>query len=82
MDHISSRKILIRTGLLSKFTVQASSDEVTVGTNAWYGVFPQNGTKKMVARRFMPIDNNGNIDPLMGGEIEAYLASKIKKIID
>lgn len=82
LDHISSRKILIRTGLLSKFSVQASADDVIVGTNAWYGIFSQNGTKRMVARRFMPIDNNSNIDPRMSGEIESYLAGKIKKITD
>lgn len=88
MDHIASRKILINTGLLSKFSVQASADQVIVGTNAWYGKFPQDGTKKkdgtekMVARRFMPIDKDGNIDPRMSGEIEEYLAGKIKKIVD
>lgn len=82
IDHIASRKILINTGLLSKFSVQASSDQVIVGTNAWYGKFPQDGTKKVVARRFMPIDKDGNIDPRMSGDIEEYLAGKIKKIID
>lgn len=82
MDHIASRKILINTGLLSKFSVQASDDQVIIGTNAWYGTFHQDGTKKMVARRFMPIDKEGNIDPRMSGEIEEYLAGKIKKIVD
>ena len=82
MDHIASRKILINTGLLSGFSVQASSDHVVIGTNAWYGKFHQEGTKKMVARRFMPIDKNSNIDPRMSGEIEAYLASKIHKIVE
>ena len=83
MDYISRKnKILIETGLLSKFSVQASADQVIVGTNAWYGKFHQDGTKKMVARRFMPIDKNGNIDPRMSRDIEEYLVGKIKKITD
>lgn len=82
MDYIAGRKILIDTGQLSKFTVQASNNEVIIGTNAAYGVYHQFGTKKMPARPFMPISSDGDMDSRMGGEIEAYLAAKIKKIID
>ena len=82
LKYVAGKKILIDTGQLMKFTVQASKNEVTVGTNAKYGIHHQFGTKKMVARPFMPISNNGNIDSRMGREIEEYLAGKILGVIE
>ena len=65
-----------------KFTVQASRNEVAVGTNAPYGVHHQFGTKHMPARPSMPISNNGDIDVRMGRKIEEYLAGKIRGVIE
>lgn len=71
-------RILYESGdLSSKWTVQVSKDEVVVGTNVKYGVHHQFGTKKMVARPFMPIDKSGNIDPRMSKSIEEYLSDII-----
>jgi phage gpG-like protein len=82
LDYIADRRILHKSGALSRWTVNAGKTQVVVGTNAEYGIHHQYGTKKMVARPFIPMDKSGDIDPRMSIEIENYLAGKIKQITD
>ncbi len=85
LDYVANRKILNRSGhLANHWIVQASHNEVVVGTNAWYGIFHQFKTKNtaLPVRKFIPINEHGVIDPRMSSEIQNLIVSKIKKVTD
>ena len=78
-------KTLTDSGTLSSsFTVQASKEDVTVGTNLVYAAIHhfggQAGRKRSVtlpARPFLPVSNSGELEKGVRAEIMEYLVKKL-----
>jgi len=80
-----SGKTLTDKGTLSSsFTVNASRDNVTVGTNLPYAAIHQFGGRagrkrsvKLDARPFLPVSKSGELEKGVRGEILEYLVKKL-----
>jgi len=83
-----SNLILRSSGdLADEWQVTASSESVEVSSNAKsekefaYGAVHQWGSKKVAARKFLPISESGELEPKLQKQIEGYLDSKIEQAI-
>lgn len=83
-----SRLILRNSGSLAdRWSVTATSSSVEVSSNAKsnkgyvYGAVHQWGSKKVVARKFLPIKENGDLEEKLSGKIEEYLADKVDEAL-
>ena len=80
-----NKQILIKEGMLKRsFTIIASDNEVSVGTNIIYAAIHQFGGKAgrgkkvtIPARPFMPVSNSGQLEESLQKAIASYLSSKI-----
>lgn len=86
--YIQNKKILRESGnLADRWVVEASNDSVEISSNAksksgfTYGAVHQWGSKKVVARQFLPINAGGGLEPKLQKQIEGYLDSKIEQAI-
>lgn len=85
--YAANKRILIEsTHLWRNWVVVTDTDGVEISNNSArtskgfiYGLAHQNGTKKIPARPFLPIDDNGNLEPRLLKTIESYLSNQITK---
>lgn len=83
-----SNLILRNSGSLAdRWSVTATSSSVEVSGNAKsnkgyaYGAVHQWGSKKVAARKFLPIKENGDLEEKLKGNIEKYLANKVDEAL-
>ena len=83
-DRKSTHQLLIKSGdLRGNFrAVVTGPDTVVVGTKVKYAGYHQHGTKNMPARPFFPIDNYGQLTPMVQREIKDNVEAIYKKEID
>lgn len=88
----NGRKLLYKEGDLStKWLTHVIESGVTVSNNTVkaYGAVQNWGSKKssgrgsgIPARRFLPIDDNGELEPKLKKSIEKIVTDKIKKVLN
>jgi phage gpG-like protein len=84
------RSILVRDGHLSNsFTVHATSQSVTIGTNKKYAAIHQFGgmagrgkTVNIQARPFLPISKNGELKDSLVEDIKDFLKKSIFTVLE
>lgn len=87
--YTASKRILIASGHLWQNWVVAADDQgVEVSNNTArtakgfiYGLAQQNGTVHIPRRRFLPIDDNGNLEPRLLKTIDDYLEDKVGELL-
>jgi phage virion morphogenesis protein len=83
----ASSKILRDEGnLADRWLVSVEDDGVSISNNIQskgyaYGKAHQFGTKHMPKRPFLPIDDNGNLEPRLLKTIDSYLENKIGQLL-
>lgn len=83
----ASSKILRDEGnLADRWLVGVEDDGVSISNNIQskgyaYGKAHQFSTKKIPARPFLPIDDNGNLEPRLLKTIDSYLENKIGELL-
>ena len=83
-DRKSTHPLLIKSGdLRDNFrSVVTGPDTVVVGTKVKYAGYHQHGTKHLPARPFFPIDEHGQLTPMVQREIKDNVEAIYKKEID
>lgn len=87
--YATNKHILISSSnLWRNWVVSADESGVEVSNNTArtskgyiYGLVHQYGTSKIKARRFLPIDDSGNLEPRLLKTIDTYLENKIGDIL-
>ena len=87
--YAANKRILIEsTHLWRNWVVVTDTDGVEISNNSArtskgfiYGLAHQNGTKHIPRRRFLPIDDNGNLEPKLLKTIDDYLGRKIGDLL-
>lgn len=87
--YTANKRILIEsTHLWRNWVVAADKDGVEISNNTAqtskgyiYGLAHQNGTSKIQARPFLPIDGTGNLEPRLLKTIDTYLENKISALL-
>lgn len=86
--YVENKKILRESGALAgKWLTTATSESVEVSGNAKskkafaYGIVHQWGSKKIVARKFLPIDESGELEGRLQKQIESYLDAKVEEAL-
>lgn len=87
--YTANKRILVESGnLKNRWIPYVEDDGVTISNNTAktekgyiYGFAHQYGTKKIPARPFLPIDDNGNLEPRLLKTIDSYLENKIGELL-
>lgn len=86
--YIGGKKLLRESGnLADRWSVRADNSSVEVSGNAKskkgfvYGAVHQWGSTKVAARKFLPIDERGELEPRLQGRIENYLNTKVDEAL-
>lgn len=87
--YTANKRILVESGdLKNRWMPYVADDGVTIANNTArtekgyvYGEAHQFGTKKILARPFLPIDDSGNLEPRLLKTIDDYLGNKIGDLL-